>query len=90
MTTSPFEAMATRILEAALRERRAAELLECLFEGGSATVNAVTGKLVLASAAQLRQMVVSDDLVREVIDAGIAQEDADAERRALAEGDMQR
>lgn len=47
------EALAKRILLTAIAEGRAAELLECLFEGGSATVDATTGKLMLATADQL-------------------------------------
>lgn len=44
------EVMAARIFLAAINEGRALELLMCLFEGGSATVNP-EGRLVLASAA---------------------------------------
>jgi len=43
------EALAQRIFAQAIHEDRAAELLECLFDGGSATVDAITGKLVLIS-----------------------------------------
>ena len=46
------ESLARAILQAALNEDRAAELLECLFEGGSATVDR-SGKLILASGSQL-------------------------------------
>lgn len=49
------ELMARAILQQAITEGRAAEFIECLFDGGSATVDAKTGKLVLASADMLKQ-----------------------------------
>lgn len=49
------ENFAAFILLAAIREGRAAELLTCLFEGGSATVDP-DGKLVLASSDILKQL----------------------------------
>lgn len=52
MRTDPLEPMARRILTQALREERSADLLRCLWEGGSATVDAKTGLLVLATAEQ--------------------------------------
>ena len=45
------EDFAARILAAAVSEGRASELLECLFDGGSATLT--DGRLVLATAEQL-------------------------------------
>lgn len=50
-------AAAEHILFAALDEGRAEELLMCLFDGGSATVDHSTGHLVLVTAEQLRQLV---------------------------------
>lgn len=47
------EGMAAAILLAAIAEGRAGELLGCLFDGGSATVDRRTGRLVLASADML-------------------------------------
>ena len=55
------EAFAVRLFNQAIAERRAAELLECLFDGGSATIQP-DGKIALASADQLASLVpVSDD-----------------------------
>lgn len=50
------EPLAQSILIAALKERRASEMLSCLFDGGSATVDAVTYKLVLISGEQLKDL----------------------------------
>jgi len=55
MTDIP-ESFARRILELAIAEGRAAETLECLFDGGSVTVDANSGRLCLVTAAQLRQL----------------------------------
>jgi len=51
------EAFARAIFLTAIREQRCSEMLECLFDGGSATVDARTGKLCLATAEQLAQMI---------------------------------
>ena len=51
-----MEIFASRILIAAMRENRAAELLDCLFNGGSATVDR-QGKLTLASADVIAQLM---------------------------------
>lgn len=51
-----IEAQAREILKQAIREDRCAELLECLFEGGSCTIDAKTGLLVLASADLLASL----------------------------------
>jgi hypothetical protein len=51
-----WSAMAEAICTRALVEGRCAELLEVIFAGGSATVDAATGNLVLVSAEQLRAM----------------------------------
>ena len=50
------EPMARRILQQAIDEGRASEFLTCLFSGGSATVDAVTGKLVLVNFDFISQM----------------------------------
>ena len=50
------EEMARRIFEAAIREGRCAELLDALFDNGSATVDATTGLLVIVSADVLKQL----------------------------------
>lgn len=48
------EATARRILQAALFENRAAALIDCLFEGGSCTVDP-NGDLVLISGELIQQ-----------------------------------
>lgn len=62
MTEHPT--VAAGILNAALVEQRAGELLDCLFAGGGATVDA-SGRLVLATADQLEDLtgVGDDDLL---------------------------
>lgn len=50
------EEMAKAILEAAIREHRCAEFMDCLFEGGSATVDP-QGRLVLASGDVIAQLM---------------------------------
>lgn len=50
------EGVARRIVEAALTESRCAELLVCLMDGGSATVDHGTGRLVTVSGDLLGQM----------------------------------
>jgi len=52
MTGIP-ESFARRILELAIAEGRAAEMLECLFDGGSVTVDASSGRLCLMNVSQL-------------------------------------
>lgn len=54
------EAMARRILQAALFENRAGALLDCLFEGGSCTVDP-NGDLVLIDGDVLASLGASDD-----------------------------
>lgn len=49
--------IATSILQTAINEGRAQELLDCLFEGGSCTVDVITGRLVLVTEQQLKRMV---------------------------------
>ncbi len=50
------ENFARRIFEVAIDERRCSELLECLFDGGSVTIDALTGKLVMISQVQLDKL----------------------------------
>lgn len=50
------ERVATAIFLTAIRDGQAAELLTCLFSGGSATVDSKTGKLVMLSSEQLREL----------------------------------
>lgn len=47
------EDFAAYILNTAVHERRASELLDTLFAGGSVTVDGATGKLVLITAQQM-------------------------------------
>jgi hypothetical protein len=49
------EVLARRIFDQAIIEERCAELLEALFDGGSATVDLTTGRLVIVSADLLNQ-----------------------------------
>jgi hypothetical protein len=56
----PLDGVATAIFEQAIRAGRCGELLECLFDGGSATID-TSGELVLASADALQQFVRRDD-----------------------------
>lgn len=51
------EDVARRILEQAITEQRCAELLSCLFEGGSATIDAGSGRLVLVAGDQLSALL---------------------------------
>lgn len=48
-----METMAHNIFQTAINERRCRELLECLFDGGTATVDAVTRKLVVIPATAM-------------------------------------
>lgn len=50
------EDRAAAIFLAAIDERRASELLECLWAGGSATVDWQSGKLVLVDTDTLAQL----------------------------------
>lgn len=68
------ESLARAILTAAINEERCSEMLMCLFNGGSATVDPVTGKLLLASAKQLQALHVYEvistatgETVREIV-----------------------
>lgn len=56
MPHSLTERMARHILESALREHRCAELLKCLFDGGSVTIDANTHELVLVDAQGIRNL----------------------------------
>lgn len=50
-----LDGIASRLFLAALAEQRCGELLDCLFSGGSATVDA-SGSVVLVAASQLTQL----------------------------------
>lgn len=50
------ESLARRIFEKAIADERAGELLEALFDGGSVTLDARTGGLLIVSADVLGQM----------------------------------
>lgn len=50
------ELIAQRIFEAAISEKRCWELFSCLIDGGSATVDAETGKLMLITGEQLEEL----------------------------------
>lgn len=54
------ETLAKTILQAAINEGRASALLGCLFEGGTATVDVQTGRLVLMSANMLQALCHDD------------------------------
>lgn len=65
------EARAREILYQAIREDRAGEFLDCLFNGGSATVGA-DGKLCLASSEELASLepVDHDEIANNILAAG--------------------
>lgn len=48
------ERFAKRLFEAAIEQGKAAAVLECLWQGGSVTIDAMTGKVTLITADQLR------------------------------------
>lgn len=50
------EHVARSLFLKAVSEKRAAELLENLFDGGSATIDAVTGELIMISNDVVRQL----------------------------------
>jgi hypothetical protein len=54
------DAIAEAIFKAALEEKKAGELLNCLFDGGSATVDMYSGKLVMISGDFLKQTAKED------------------------------
>ena len=54
------ESVARAIFRAAIAEARCGELLDCLFGGGSATVDAGTGKLMLLPQAQIRGLLTEE------------------------------
>jgi hypothetical protein len=55
------ERLAEAVLIAALHEGRAGELLDCLLDGGSCTIDQVTGLLTLASRDQLASLLRPED-----------------------------
>jgi hypothetical protein len=56
------EGVAATILNAAVNEGKASDLFHCLIEGGSATVDVETGKLIMVSGNML-QALMKDDTV---------------------------
>lgn len=59
-TEHPLERMAVNLFQTAINKGQAGELLECLFDGGSATVDP-DGKIVMVTESMLNQMMGSDD-----------------------------
>ncbi len=57
MSETISEQMAHNILRAAMLEGRCAEFIECLFGGGSATVDSTDGRLVLISGDLLSDLI---------------------------------
>ncbi len=55
------EEIARRIFQAAIDENRCVELSDAFWNGGSATVDAATGKLVVVSGDQINQMMMDRD-----------------------------
>lgn len=55
MTNPVHESIAASIFRTAIREGRANELLEHLLDGGSCTVDAVTGRLILYPASMFKE-----------------------------------
>lgn len=51
-----LDRIATQIFEKAIATGQAGELLECLFEGGSATIDRLTGRLVMVPGAAIISM----------------------------------
>ena len=61
MPDEHFNLMAKHILRAAISEGREGELMECLFDGGTATVDAQTRKLVLIPASAMAHLCDDDE-----------------------------
>lgn len=55
------ETVARAIFQQAINEQRCAELLECLFEDGTATVDAKTGNLVVIPAEAMKPLAAEND-----------------------------
>ncbi len=68
MTALP-EHSARRILETAIAEQRASELLEALFDGGTASVSP-GGRLVILPADQLATLVANVQAIRDRLPDG--------------------
>lgn len=56
MATEIPEQFAAQIFQKAIADGRAAELLECLFDGGSVTIDSQTGDLVMVTVSMLAQL----------------------------------
>jgi len=50
-----MDRLARRLFMTAIRDGQEGELLQCLFDGGSATIDARTGKLVMVTEDLLKQ-----------------------------------
>lgn len=70
--TATGEIIPRAILTQALKENRAAELIDCLSEGGAATVDPIKRKLVLYPAQFLREMAGTDLTADDLTDSEIA------------------
>jgi hypothetical protein len=57
------ESVARLIFETAIAENRASDLLHCLFNGGTATVDVETHKLVLMTGDMLQALLHDDTLI---------------------------
>ena len=57
MAEHPMERLAVNLFQTAINRGQAGELLECLFDGGSATIDPVTGEIVMVTEDLLNQMM---------------------------------
>ncbi len=57
--TDVVESLAKYLFQTAIAEGRCADLLDCLWAGGSATVDHSTGKLVFVTSEQLAELAGS-------------------------------
>lgn len=60
MAPHPMDNMAIQLFQTAINKGQAGELLECLFDGGSATVDP-QGNIVMVTEKQLSQMMGDAD-----------------------------
>lgn len=58
--THSLDAVARRIFTVALETDECGAVLECLFDGGSVTIDAGTGRLVYVAGMDLSGMIGSD------------------------------
>jgi hypothetical protein len=64
------ESMARAVFQAALKEERCVELWDCLTDGGSATVDAVTRKLMVYPRSFLEQFAAAGEVDDDASGAG--------------------